>query len=547
MSKRQVFLQLTAEFGGTKFGPFTQPEIRLGSEPGTNDIVLPEALGVAPEHVRLTKQQDDAFILAPTSRTTTVYLYKVDGRPAKQVTSPTTITEGDGFALVTQEGPRFTVVLEAERKEKADDEGKAKKKKGKDKLSAGTMFEEIKRQGLARGLATGVGQMGINAWTFIKSGAFLQPRYIILGLMLVSGWVFAGGMGCTAAGIGYQLQDSTAKLDTCQEQVQSLTGDDGGGDAEFSLPNTVSNLLKSPSYKKILQDEKLRVKLVERLKANGEQIEQFKWVWARKKSPYVDFRKRIDAVKKMPDAQKRLFAYIVVSKGENQENVWRLVRDSRGDNGCGRGPASITQRQARTMKFEPLALDVWVDTETKDTITPDLFFEKWKAANPGVKDITREGLGEFEVKISEETVGEGYCAYIDGEDARNEVKDIIPAIEKVTGTGSDGMPDESEDFFLASRLLKFYTADFSSGQSVLSSFKNKKPSAILDKDEIDDAAQEWALERVADTMAKAILVPCFSKLDRETQGKPVQITVDEPANLFQCGMLVLAMQYGELK
>lgn len=554
MSKRLPFLQLTAEFGGTKFGPFTNPEIRLGSDPEKNDIVLPEGLGVAPEHVRLTKQQDDAYVLAPTARTTTVYLYKVDGRPPKQITSPTTITEGDGFSVVTPEGPRFTLVLEAERKEKAADEGKAKKKKGKDKLSAGTMMEEIKRQGLARALATGAGQFLGNAWTFIKSGSFMQPRYIIMGLMLLSGWVFAGGIGCTAAGVGYQLQSTNEELGKCQADLQGFAGTPGeDSQEEFSLAKSTVQLLGSPLYKKVLQDEVLRTKLLDRLKALSEDgvRDDYRWVWTRKKSPYVEFRKRLTASKKISDPQKRLFAYAAVDRGENQENEWSLVRDSRGENACGRGPLSITQRMGRNLKLTNLQLDVWVDTDTKDqlggTTGVDLFFEKWKAQNPGVKDITREGLGEVEVKVSDAQVGEGWCAYIDGDDDRTKVSELVPALEKAIGAGADGMPEEGDDYYLPNRTLKFFTTDFAEGQSVLSSFKSKKPTAIVTRDEVQADAKEWALDRVADTMAKAMLIPCFSRLEKDAQNKPPELKNDEPSSVTTCGLLLIAIEYGEAK
>ena len=42
--RNQTFLQLAPEFGGTKFGPFDQGEVRLGSDPSNSDITLPATL-----------------------------------------------------------------------------------------------------------------------------------------------------------------------------------------------------------------------------------------------------------------------------------------------------------------------------------------------------------------------------------------------------------------------------------------------------------------------------------------------------------------------
>ena len=50
-----TYLRLTPEFGGTRFGPFEGVEIRLGSNGEQCHIVLPESLGVFPEHVKLVR------------------------------------------------------------------------------------------------------------------------------------------------------------------------------------------------------------------------------------------------------------------------------------------------------------------------------------------------------------------------------------------------------------------------------------------------------------------------------------------------------------
>ena len=68
MAETVTFLELAPEFGGTRFGPFTGFEIRLGSDPTRNDITIPESLGVAPEHVKVLRQPDGSFILAPVDR-----------------------------------------------------------------------------------------------------------------------------------------------------------------------------------------------------------------------------------------------------------------------------------------------------------------------------------------------------------------------------------------------------------------------------------------------------------------------------------------------
>src|SRR5688572_3538386 len=116
MARTVTFLQLAPEFGGTKFGPFDQVEVRLGSDPSNSDITLPETLGVAPQHVKLLKQQDDSFILAPVDKSAAIFHFRSGTARPKQVLAPTAIQSGDAFALVTPEGPRFYVQVEKDAK-----------------------------------------------------------------------------------------------------------------------------------------------------------------------------------------------------------------------------------------------------------------------------------------------------------------------------------------------------------------------------------------------------------------------------------------------
>ena len=112
MAKTLHFLQLSNEFGGTKFGPFDTPEVRLGSDPGRNDITLPENLGVAPEHVKVLIQGDGSYIVAPVERSAAVFVWRGGARKPKELSSPIAVNAGDSFALVTPEGIRFFILAE---------------------------------------------------------------------------------------------------------------------------------------------------------------------------------------------------------------------------------------------------------------------------------------------------------------------------------------------------------------------------------------------------------------------------------------------------
>ena len=106
-----LYLVLSPEFGGTRFGPFEGLEARLGSNKERSHITLPESLGVAKEHCKVIRQGPASLILAPTERTAAVYLWKGDARRPVQVQTPTAVRPGDSFSLVTPEGPRFFIEL----------------------------------------------------------------------------------------------------------------------------------------------------------------------------------------------------------------------------------------------------------------------------------------------------------------------------------------------------------------------------------------------------------------------------------------------------
>ena len=112
MKDLAIYLRLTPEFGGTRFGPFEKLETRLGSDPDLCNIVLPESLGVQPVHALVLKQGDTNTIVAPADRAANLYLWRQGERRPSQITSPPALRSGDGFSLVTEDGPRFIMEID---------------------------------------------------------------------------------------------------------------------------------------------------------------------------------------------------------------------------------------------------------------------------------------------------------------------------------------------------------------------------------------------------------------------------------------------------
>jgi len=63
-----LYLTLTPEFGGTRFGPFEGIECRLGSNADRCNITIPEGMGVQKEHCKVIRQGPSNLILTPALR-----------------------------------------------------------------------------------------------------------------------------------------------------------------------------------------------------------------------------------------------------------------------------------------------------------------------------------------------------------------------------------------------------------------------------------------------------------------------------------------------
>lgn len=538
MAKRLVFLQLAPEFGATKFGPFQGAEVRLGSDPSRNDIVLPEALGVMAEHARLIKQPDESFVLAPVERTASIHLWRADGRPPKQVTAPIALVGGDGFSLVSAEGPRFFILLETQKQ--AAESGSAKDSLGraKKKLGKKSLMEEIKRQGLTRALTTGAGQALNNAWTFVRTGAILQPRYIIGGIMLASGWILAGAASCTIAGMAYNSQSQAAELDEVKGDLSACTGSTADG-GDLTLSDVVGQMLGDSDYTRALADDpKLRQLVKERLKVVLANRERFMWVHKRKSSPYVEFRRRLDS-SSLPPQFTRVLSYAAALEGFNRDREWEYVIDSEAKEVCGRGPLLLTFRQAKNLDFGERQLDAPMDARmaAQENVSDMVAALRATAGEPVEID---EGEIDFE---SGGVQGGGQCVYMNGEDDRRDVNRIVKKLERELGAKTPGLPDEGRTYWLTMRLLKLYSADFQRGYEDVKLDQGLAPSVVLDSaSTLTDSRKDYALKNMADVIAKATALPCLAMMDKATQSPAEEIAKDFPKSKIQCGLLLFMIE-----
>lgn len=526
-----IYLQLAQEFGATKFGPFPNVEIRLGSDPENSDITLPENLGVAPQHVKVLKQQDGSFIISPIDRTCTVFVWRMDGRPPKQITTPIAATAGDGFSLVAEEGVRFYIVVEEVKKAKKKDEGSksslGRMKKG---LSVGSMMKEIKRQGFAQFMRTGLGHWWQTGYQYVVSGAILRPRNIIMFITVASGWIFAGGVGCTALKLGADKGEIKGDYQECQKDLAEATG--GGDGEEPTIPDLTQSILVDLEWKNSLQtDSELNQRYIAELRKVFQRREKYKWVYKRNRSDFTEFQSALKS-KGFSEDLARVMAYIAAPPGFVPDREWTMLKqNSAAKEACGRGPATMTYRQARNLEIANVALDALVSTAVADGNDTDakrtLLIE---TAGPDTVEFK-----EDEVENAPVTQGGFQCLYIEGDDDRIEVKNLAKGLARQLSDDARGMPERGRTYWITARIMRFYAADFVYGYEELKWNQGMAPSLVLE--DASDDQKTFVLDSTAEVIARAVAIPCLARLDRDLQSPPEHM--GELPSLVKCGVLNL--------
>jgi hypothetical protein len=546
MAKMMTFLQLSQEFGGTRFGPFDQVEIRLGSDPENSEITLPPSLGVAPQHVKVLKQQDETYILAPVDRTASLFYFRSTGGKAKQVTAPLACKAGDSFALVTAEGPRF--FLQSEKNPKAiaaaaaESEGPGWGGINKPNLKAGGIIKEIKRRGLAKVFATRLGNMAMNGWRMVKTGQIFSPLYIVGGMLFLSGYLFSAGSCAGLYRANNAKKSAQASLSRCQDQCGINGEESGEGDPTFA--DLTKNILVDTRWKPVIQtDTALREAYANELKAIYADPARYQWVFKRENSPYTQFAAALDQ-RGLPENLVRTLAFAATRGRMDQD--WFRVFDSEGAAVCGRGPLGLTYRTAYNLGLTNLQPDALVEAQVAESNDLD----KQKA----LLDATLQKAGA-QIEYREDQIqtagadlqGGLQCLYIDGTDDRDDIREVARALAAKLGTNGNRMaPGQGEGYWIAARLVALFAHDFRFDLENVSFDAKTPPSVALKIADIPQGNIDFAIKEAAAVMARATAIPCQARFDRD-QKEPPPWLVKTPPQLGQCAILRAYVEFDRLE
>jgi len=105
-----TFLCLPEEFGGTRFGPFPQGVVYIGSAPTRCQIVLDAKLGVFAVHCMVSETAPGAYTVSLTQRGLKLFLIQKGEKKAWHIEQPVEAKPGDQIVLASDTGPRFVIV-----------------------------------------------------------------------------------------------------------------------------------------------------------------------------------------------------------------------------------------------------------------------------------------------------------------------------------------------------------------------------------------------------------------------------------------------------
>lgn len=191
-----TLLILPADLGGAAFGPFPSgSHVALGSDAGQCHVAVAAGLGVAPVHAWVTLAPDGARWVQPVSATAPVFVQRGGRGPAAPVPQALQLGVGDVIALGHPQGVRF-VVQDAPA---ATAQRSSTRLGGRRPPTAGQLGQELQRQVGARALTHGGVSQAAQLFHRARTGALLQPRYLVGAAVALLGMLATGCAGLLAA------------------------------------------------------------------------------------------------------------------------------------------------------------------------------------------------------------------------------------------------------------------------------------------------------------------------------------------------------------
>lgn len=545
-----IYLSLAPEFGGGQFGPFQDLEIRLGADNRRCHIHIPEDFGTAREHCKLLRQRDSGLILAPAERTAPLYIWKGDARRPVQVLTPTAIQSGDAFSLVSPEGPKFFVKIgkmpQAARSGPLSMAAAARKR-----FTLTGILGEVQRVFIATLYTFSPFAMAARVKMAVESGLIFTPRFIVSAMLLLSGWIMAAPTGCAMMKYKSDLTKTQAKAEACEER-EAFKGDGDSNPLNMSTIKLMAAVLNDNVGTALATDPVLYGKVDARAKAIFDNPGSYDWLYTGQGASlkFKSWREKIEKVEDIDPSTRELLPWLAATPGRRNTDFQRTL-DSANKQVCGRGPIRLTWRQARHLGMETIFPDALIQDSTY--VITDQAQNTAKLLGTIAADTSAPPPSDPAIQLEsgyEDIIaGQESCIFQTGDDDREEESKLIKMMRARIGPTAPGLPDvqiESNTTAVA-RVARLFAADSPNlrfekeGSGQLLSFAKGTISSVL----ADIGEKDWILDRTAEIVARAIVLPCIGALKKDQQEDMKKILGTLPDELT-CLVLYYRMSSGSV-
>ncbi len=536
-----LYLLLSPEFGGTRFGPFEGLEVRLGSDRERCHIVLPETFGVSREHCKLIRQGDGGLILAAAERTAAVFVWKGDARRPTQIQTPTAVRPGDSFALVAPEGAKFTVEMAPLPAEMQA--ARQKHRRGRAGLTGEKLAREGWRMALARVWSIGPVGMVMRGWYLVKSGTLWQPRILITAAIAMFGYMAALAGSCSALKFKADAIAVESDLEQCQEAAGFAKGLGGSGIENSTFDQLAAKITGNETLGLVLQKENaLRALVEQKSKAMASDDNTvYEWMFREGSGAtgeWIQWRERVAKSDSLDEFTKHVLPFAAAVRKRN-ETPWNMWLDVANKNTCLRGPARLTYRQARSLGLESVQLDAYKSGDATGLLADDAARAQLLA---GTATDASEPLPDPAPAsaVAQIATGSETCVYAVGDDDRDNPSRVLSALVKQLGPDASAVPDANNNSAGMGRIIKYYAADaptnnYAGGTPRLD-FRNGLATPLK-----EDPNGEKIMEKAAEAVARSIVLPCMGTLNAP---KAAEGTFGRKADPIACLVLMYRLSQG---
>lgn len=528
-----LYLVLTPEFGGTRFGPFEGLEVRIGSDASRSDITVPESLGARPAHAKVIQRGRDAYLLSPAERSAGLWLWQGAARRPTQVTSPTAIQHGDSFALVTPEGPRFRVELGPL---PADILAKRKPSPYRRRYGPAVWFAEIRRLVIARFYTFSFVSLAARGWYAITSGAIFHPRILLPFLAIMSGYSACGVTSCSAMRFRSQATTATVRHEKCQEKL-GYAENLSKKVEDWTFDQLAAVILEAVDMGPALQGND---QLLEAVRSEATSIaanpRAYAWITAAdsRQDTFARWRERIDSDQGIDATTRKLAAYLAATP-DRLPGEWEKLIDTQDEAVCGRGPIRLSWRQANSLGLPSVQLDAYFPGDGTATDIGTRAQALARTAQKG--NVPMVDTPQSEVQVLQQ--GAASCVFVPGPDDRDDIGKLARMVQEQVGTKAKYLPSAGDSMGAVARIAKLVAADVPAVD-----WRRSPPEIDLKAGFPGPLKKipggDKVLARTAEVIARAIVLPCDAVLNGDP-GKMAAIFGDLP-DAIPC--LVLNYQLG---